>query len=177
MKNSIFARNLRSNQVSTHPRELSSQDSKYYSKEQKEKDDALVKLHKDFAPMLQVLLHTTLQTLREPEGTVFVDTLLSECQRSTFDPCQILFEFLGKTIVQPRRDLFEKATGLSVSHFTSPSFLTRAESESAMATAWQHNLISTHINAVRSNTFGGHGRGNGKNSRCGAKRGAGRGGS
>ena len=112
-----------------------------------------------------------------PITLFFTDTLLSECQNSAFDLCQMLFEFLGKTIVQPRRDLFEKATGLSVSHFTSSSFLTRAESESAMATAWQHNLISTHINAVRSNTFGGHGRGNGKNSRCGAKRGAGRGGS
>ena len=89
--------------------------------------------------MLQVLLHTTLQTLREPDGTVSADTLLSECQSSTFDPCQILFEFLGKTIVQPRRDLFEKARGLSVSHSTSSGFLTEAESESAMATARQHN--------------------------------------
>ena len=66
------------------------------------------------------------------------------------------------------------ATGLSVSHSTSSGFLTKAESESAMATTRQHNLIGTHIDAVRSNTFGGRGRGNGKNSRRGAKRGAGR---
>ena len=57
------------------------------------------------------------------------------------------FEFLGKTIVQPRRDLFEKATGLSVSHSTRSCFLIRAESESAMATARQHDLIGTHIDA------------------------------
>ena len=79
VKKSDFQRNLRTNQVSTLPRELSSLDSKYYSKEQKEKDDALVKLHKDFAPVLQVLLHTALQTLREPGNTVSSDTLLSEC--------------------------------------------------------------------------------------------------
>ena len=60
VKNAIFGRNLRSNQVLTLPRELSSLDSKYYSREQKEKDDALVKLHKDFALVLQVLLHTAL---------------------------------------------------------------------------------------------------------------------
>ena len=63
VKNGIFQRNLRSNQLSTLPRELSDLESKYYSVEQKSKDDALVKLHKEFAPVLQVLLHTSLQTL------------------------------------------------------------------------------------------------------------------
>ena len=52
VKNAIFQRNLRSNQVSTLPRELSPLDSTYSSKEQKEKDDALVKLHHHFAPVL-----------------------------------------------------------------------------------------------------------------------------
>ena len=84
----------------------------------------------------------------------------------------MLFEFFGKTIVQPHRDLFEKATGLSVSHSTSPGFLTKAESESAMATARQHDLIGTHIDAVQSNNFGGRGRGSGKNGRRGARRGS-----
>ena len=87
----------------------------------------------------------------------------------------MLFEFLGKTIVQPRRELFEKATGLLVSHSTSSGFLAKAESESAMATARQHDLIGTHIDAIRPNTFGGRGRGNGKNDGRGAKRGASRG--
>ena len=83
--------------------------------------------------------------------------------------------FFGKNVVQLRRDPFHEATGLSVSHNTSSGFLTWAESESAMATARQHNLIGTHISAVRPNTFGGRERGNGKNGRRGAKRGAGRG--
>ena len=50
----------------------------YYSKEQKEKDETLVKLHKDFAPVLQVLLHTAIQILRSPNGTVPAKALLSE---------------------------------------------------------------------------------------------------
>ncbi len=157
VKNGIFQRNLRSNQLSTLPRELSDLESKYYSVEQKSKDDALVKLHKEFAPVLQVLLHTSLQTLREPDDTHSAETLLSEVQNSAFDLCQILFEFFGKIIVQPRRDIFQKATGLSVSHNTSSGFLTGAESESAMATARQHDLIGAHIDAVRSSTFAGRG--------------------
>ena len=68
----------------------------YYNKEQKEKDDALVKLHKEFAPVLQVLLHTALQTLQEPDDTVSADTRLSECESSTSDLCQMLFDFLAK---------------------------------------------------------------------------------
>ena len=172
VKNGIFQRNLRSNQLSTLPRELSDLESKYYSVEQKSKDDALVKLHKEFAPVLQVLLHTSLQTLREFDDTHSAETLLSEVQNSAFDLCQILFDFFGKNIVQPRRDLFQKATGLPVSHNTSSGFLTGAESESAMATARQHDLIGAHIDAVRSSTFGGRGRGRGKNNRRGAQRGA-----
>ena len=52
VKGPIFARNLRDNHVSTLPRELSSLDSMYNSKEQKEKDETPVKLHTDFAPVL-----------------------------------------------------------------------------------------------------------------------------
>ena len=59
----------------------------YYLKEQKEKDDILVKLHKDFAPVLQMLLHTAIQTLRSPNDTIYVETLLSKCQSSTVEPC------------------------------------------------------------------------------------------
>ena len=47
--------------------------------------------------------------------------------------------------MKPHRDVFEKATGLSVSHSTSSKFLTKAESETVMATARQHDLIGTHI--------------------------------
>ena len=64
----------------------------------------------------------------------------------------VFFKFFGQRIVQPQRDIFENSKGLSVSHSTSSSFLTKAESETAMATARQHNLIGTHIDAVWPNT-------------------------
>ena len=60
--------------------------------------------------------------------------------------------FFGKHVEQPRRDIFEKAAGLSVSHSTSSGFLTQAESETGMAFARQHDLIGTHIDAVRPDT-------------------------
>ena len=46
-----------------------------------------------------------------------------------------------------------------------------------MATVRQHDLIGTHIDAVRPNTSFGRGRGNGKINRKGARKVAGRGGS
>ena len=78
VRNKIFAGNLRENYVSTLPRELSSRDSMYYSKEQKEKC-TLAKLHKDFALVFEVLLHTAIGTLQTPEDTVSAETLLSQC--------------------------------------------------------------------------------------------------
>ena len=115
VRNQIFTRNLRDNYVSTLPQELSSRDSMYYSKEQKEKDETLVKLHKDFDPVLQVLLHTAIQTLRSPDDTVSTETLLSECQSSTADLCKILFEIFGEHVMQPRRDIFENHGSIGLS--------------------------------------------------------------
>ena len=39
-------------------------DKMYYSKEQKEKDKTLAQFHTDFVPVLQVLLHTAINSLR-----------------------------------------------------------------------------------------------------------------
>ena len=77
-------------------------------------------------------------------------------------PVTDLFNFFfGKHVVQPCREIFE-VMGLLVSHSTSFGFLTRAESEMAMATAGQHNVIGTHIDAVRPDTSVSCGRGNGR---------------
>ena len=97
----------------------------YHSKEQKEKDKTLAQLHTDFAPVLQVLLHTAIDSLRttEDDDVQSPEQLLSECQSSTRDLCLVLFEFLGKIIIQPRRDIFEKATSLFVSQSAAPGFL------------------------------------------------------
>ena len=78
VRNKIFSSNLCDKHASALPRELSSRDSMYYSKEQKEKC-TLAKLHKDFALVFEVLLHTAIGTLQTPEDTVSAETLLSQC--------------------------------------------------------------------------------------------------
>ena len=75
----------------------------------------------------------------------------------------------GKHVVQPRRDIFERATGLSVSHSTSFGFLTKAKSVSAMVTATEHDLIGTHIDIIRPNTSFGRSRGASKINHKGAR--------
>ena len=73
-------------------------------------------MHTDFAPVLQVLFHTSLDAFRTPDGaSLSAEKLLEECQQSIEDLSTILFEYYGKIIVQPRRDLFEKATSRRVS--------------------------------------------------------------
>ena len=57
----------------------------YYSKEQKEKDKVLAQFHTDFAPVLQVLVHTTIDSPRttKDDDVQFSAQLPSECQSST----------------------------------------------------------------------------------------------
>ena len=111
-KNRIFRDRLRDSDFPTLPRELSSTDKLYYSKQQLEKDKELMQMHTDFAPVLQVLFHTALDAFRTPDGVnVTAESLLEDCQRSIEDLSTMLFEYYGKVIVQPRRDLFSKASG------------------------------------------------------------------
>ena len=115
-RNSIFRRCLRDSDFSTIPRELSSTDKTCYKKDQLEKDKELVQMHTDFAPVLQVLFHASLDAFRTPDGAgLSAEKLLEECQQSIEDLSTVLFEYYGKIIVQSRRDLFEKATSLRVS--------------------------------------------------------------
>ena len=53
----------------------------YYSKEQKENGMTLAQLRTDFALVLQVLLHTTIDSLRttEDDDVQSPEQLLSEC--------------------------------------------------------------------------------------------------
>ena len=109
----------------------------YYLKEQKEKHKTLAQLHANFAPVLPVLLHIAIDFLctAEDDDVESSAQLLLECQNSIRDLCSVLFEFFGKQIVQPCRDLFEKATSLSVSQSAASTFLTQVESDAACATA------------------------------------------
>ena len=54
----------------------------------------------------------------------------------------MLFEYYGKIMVQPRRDLFEKATHLRVFQSSAAGFMTRVEADAAMESAKQAELIS-----------------------------------
>ena len=47
----------------------------------------------------------------------------------------MLFEYYGKVIAQPRRDLFSKASGLQVAQSSDTGFMTKVEAEAAMDTA------------------------------------------
>ena len=65
-------------------------------------------MHTDFAPVLQVLFHAALDAFRSPDGVnVIAESLLEDYHGLSRT---LLFEYYGKIIAQPRRDLFEKAT-------------------------------------------------------------------
>ena len=57
-RNKVFHRRMLDSDFETLPRQLSAGDLTYYNCEQKEKDKAPVKMHNDFAPVLQVPFHT-----------------------------------------------------------------------------------------------------------------------
>ena len=102
-------------------------------------------MHTDFAPVLQVLFHAALDAFRRPDGAgLSAGKLLEECQQSIEDPATILLKCFGKSIVQPRRDLFEKATSLQVFKSLASGFMTKNEADATMETAKQAELISVH---------------------------------
>ena len=103
-------------------------------------------MHTDFAPVLQVLFHAALNAFRSPDGVnVSTESLLEECQQSIEDLSTMLFEYYGKVIAQPCRELFSKATGLRVAQSSDTGFMTRVEADAAMESAKQTELISMHI--------------------------------
>ena len=64
------------------------------------------------------------------------------------DLCMMLLEYFGKHIAQPRRELYEKVTGLPVNPGkTSHGWLAEQEAESAMLVAQQQDLLQQHIAA------------------------------
>ena len=71
----------------------------------------------------------------------------------------MLLEFFGEHILQPRRDIFEQATGPAVTQSINFSFLTRAEAEVAIPVAKQHDLISVNIDYIRPSNSSSSGRG------------------
>ena len=102
-------------------------------------------MHTDFALILQKLFHAALGAFRSPDGVnVSTESLLEDCQQSIKDLATMLFEYYGKVIVQPRRDLFSKASSLRVAQSSDTSFMTRVEADVAMESAKQAELLSVH---------------------------------
>ena len=67
---------------------------------------------------------------------------MDELDHMVKDLDMMLFEYCGKHIAQPRRELYEKATGLPVNPGKpSHGFLTEQEVESAMLVAQQQDLF------------------------------------
>ena len=167
-KTQIFRDFMRDSNYETLPREPSITDLAYYNREQKAKDKALMQQHKDFSSVLQVLHHTALDCFRTPTDGLSTEQLLAQCQQSSFSLCSMLFEYYGKHIVLPRRDLFEQATKMQVSFSANTGFLTRVEAAAAMETAKQTELFQAYAETSRptqpKNKFKGKSKGDGRRS-------------
>ena len=99
-----------------------------------------MQMHTDFALVLQVLFHAALNA----NVNVSAESLLEECQQSIEDLATMLFEYYGKDIVQPCRDLFSKAPGLQVAQSSDTGFMTRVKADAAMESAKQAGLLLVH---------------------------------
>ena len=170
VRNKIFQRRQRDSYLSTKPRPLSEGERQHYSKEQLAKDKVLSQMHEDFSPVLQVLYHL-LHLLSDgfDPNNCDDDEYINHWDELEFvseDLAKMLLEYYGKHIAGPRRDLFEKVTGLPVNPGkASQGFLTEPEAEAAMLVAQQQDLIQQHISAVAprfQSTSQGRGRGGGK---------------
>ena len=167
-KTTIFRDFMRDSNYETLPREPSITDLAYYNREQKAKDKALMQQHKDFSSVLQVLHHTALDCFRTPTDGLSTEQLLAQCQQSSFSLCSMLFEYYGKHIVLPRRDLFEQATKMQVSFSANTGFLTHVKAAAAMETAKQTELFQAYVETSRptqpKNKFKGKSKGDGRRS-------------
>ena len=153
VRNKIFQRRLRDSSLSTKPRPLSDGEKTMYSKEQLAKEKVLSQMHEDFSPVLQVLYHFLHHIAGAPDFADCMDSdyinHMEELNDQGEDLVKILLEYFGKHIAGPRRELFEKVTGLPVNPGkSSVGFMTEQEAESAMLVAQQQDVIQQHIAAV-----------------------------
>ena len=115
-----------------------------YSKEQLAKEKVLSQMHEDFAPVLQVLYHFMLHIagFSNPSADEDYFAYMEELSFIGEDLVQIILDYFGQHIAGPRRELYEKVTGLSVNPGkTSHGFMTEQEAESAMLVAQQRDLL------------------------------------
>ena len=167
VRNGIFARRLRDSDTPTAPQDVLPRHAALHNKEQKEKGKILVQLHTNFLASLQVLFHQMAQLARHEaptkEGFASLDSLPPSSPRALQSSgcrhCRVvhsvdrdlvaaLLEFYSKAIMQPRRELFEKATGLPTSVPTN-YFLSGSKGRVAMEFAREIDLIDLHASADR----------------------------
>ena len=169
-RTSAFLTYRRDVNCSMLPRALSAEDLLMYKSEQKEKDKTLVEWHTRLAPTLQVALHLMSASVKvhdmheEPESvdTEQLEQAYLDVQHAADTLLQFIFEFFGQYIAQPRRDLYEKATGLKPGQHSQSGFLTSVEATAAAEWARQQDFLRLHAQALQpsaSSQRGGRGRG------------------
>ena len=171
-RNKIYGRRLRDSRLSTKPRTLSEGETAMYSKEQLAKEKVLSQMHEDFAPVLQVLYHFMLHIagFSDPSQDEDYFAYMEELSFIGEDLVQIILDYFGQHIAGPRRELYEKVTGLPVHPGkVEHGFMTEAEAESAMLVAQQQDLLQQHI-AARAPNPSSRGQGKGKGKGGGANR-------
>ena len=175
VRNKIYLRRPRDSRLSTKPRPLSDGEKRMYSSEQLAKEKVLSQMHDDFAPVLQVLYHVMHQIAGCPKFNQCVDKdyidYMEELHRQAEDLVKIQLEYFGQHIAGPRRELFEKVTGLPVNPGrVEQGFMTEHEADAAMQVAQQQDLLQQHIAAMAPNPRGrGRGAGKGKDDRAGRR--------
>ena len=171
-RNKIYGRRLRDSRLSTKPRTLSEGETAMYSKEQLAKEKVLSQMHEDFAPVLQVLYHFMLHIagFSDPSQDEDYFAYMEELSFIGEDLVQIILDYFGQHIAGPRRELYEKVTGLPVHPGkVEHGFMTEAEAEAAMLVAQQQDLLQQHISARAPNPSS-RGQGKGKGKSGGANR-------
>ena len=106
--------------------------------------------HTKLAPVLQVALHqATPDHLVEWEPyhgwdgfeTTDLHSFIAQQLQTSQSLLSMLFEYFGQHIAQPRRDLFEKVTGLKPGQHSTTGFLTGIESLAAAELARQQEFL------------------------------------
>ena len=115
-RNKIYGHRLRDSSLLTKPRTLSEGEIALYSKEQLAKEKVMSQMHEDFAPVLQVLYHFMLHIagFSDPSQDDDYVAYMEELSFIGEDLVHILLDYFGQHIAGPRRELYEKVTGLPV---------------------------------------------------------------
>ena len=110
-----------------------------------------MKLHTDFSPVLQLAIHAAtynraVEYVLAAHGTTEANVreALFQCRDSCEALLQLIFEFCGQHIAQPRRALYKKVSGLKPGQHTAAGFLTGVEAVQAAEQAKTADRLRLH---------------------------------